>query len=195
MDTYKIVNATELDANLESLANSFREKRNEASSKKYNFPESFTEALRDMYYDEAPNTADDLVVEGKTVKVGKGYYPNEVSKSVANGSISSVTVSGNAIQFTPNITFNESTGQISVAPDSETRDIVVNVQEGYQNSDTKTYSNKVNATLNSATKNLTLKTDSDVTVIVNGNKVTVTIPKGYYASQIVKEATTSTSQV
>lgn len=79
MDDYKIVNATELDADLESLANTLRAKNGESQA--YVFPDDFNRAVADLYYDPQPNTADDISynVTNRTIDVASGFYGAKTS--------------------------------------------------------------------------------------------------------------------
>lgn len=45
---YVLVDATELDSNLESIANALREKLGDDDSVKYSFPDDFIEAINQL---------------------------------------------------------------------------------------------------------------------------------------------------
>ncbi len=100
--------------------------------------------------------ASNLSASGATIIVPAGYYPSQVSKSVAT-----------ATQATPTISVNSS-GLITASATQS---------EGYVSAGTK-----------SATQQLSVKTSSDVTA----SGATVTIPAGYYTSQVSKSVTTAT---
>ena len=84
-DKYMIVNATQLDADLASIAEKIKTKLHETGE--YNFPEDFLTAIDKMVYDDTPNTESDLIVNEATITATSGYYPSDVSKSVATGSV------------------------------------------------------------------------------------------------------------
>lgn len=100
--------------------------------------------------------ASNLSASGATIIVPAGYYPSQVSKSVAT-----------ATQATPTISVNSS-GLITASATQS---------EGYVSAGTK-----------SATQQLSVKTSSDVTT----SGATVTIPAGYYTSQVSKSVATAT---
>lgn len=196
MDVYKIVNATQLDADLESLANSLRAKRNENSSVEYEFPETYVDAIADLYYDDSPNTANDLTVSGKTVTVKEGYYPTAVSKSVADGSISGKTTE---LMVDPGaLSFNKSTGNITIAATTGVnKDVVVNVTAGYQGANSnKIISNAAKVIVNSKTYSgaIPVQTSSAISQTANADGTySVTIPEGYYSGYTITVGTPTTS--
>lgn len=100
--------------------------------------------------------ASNLSASGATIIVPAGYYPSQVSKSVAT-----------ATQATPTISVNSS-GLITASATQS---------EGYVSAGTK-----------SATQQLSVKTSSDVTA----SGATVTVPAGYYTSQVSKSVATAT---
>ena len=100
--------------------------------------------------------ASNLSASGATIIVQAGYYPSQVSKSVAT-----------ATQATPTISVNSS-GLITASATQS---------EGYVSAGTK-----------SATQQLSVKTSSDVTA----SGATVTVPAGYYTSQVSKSVATAT---
>lgn len=196
MDIYKIVNATQLDADLESLANSLRAKRNENSSVEYEFPETYVDAIADLYYDDSPNTANDLTVSGKTVTAKEGYYPTAVSKSVADGSIS-----GKATQLNVSpgeLSFNKTNGTITIAATSGVnKDIVVNVTAGYQSANSnKTIADAANVRVDARTYSgaIQVRNSDAIDVVDKGNGTySVTIPEGYYSGYTITVGTPTTS--
>ena len=83
MSEYKIVNATQLDADLASIADMIKTKTLETHD--YVFPEDFITSINKMSYNENPLGEEDIVVEGKNVIVPEGYYPEMVTNAVNDG--------------------------------------------------------------------------------------------------------------
>lgn len=78
IDKYMIVNATQLDADLASIANKIKEKLNETGE--YNFPDDFITAIDRMVYDANPKTVDNIVNNGDgTITIPAGYYADNVT--------------------------------------------------------------------------------------------------------------------
>ena len=85
MNEYKIVNATQLDADLASIANMIKTKTQETHD--YVFPEDFVTSIEKMSYNNIVFGEKDLIVEDNTVIVPMGYYSEEVRKSIDEGEI------------------------------------------------------------------------------------------------------------
>lgn len=83
MNEYKIVNATQLDADLASIANTIKRKTSETHD--YVFPEDFNNALEKMYYENNSLGLEDIMIEGKSVTIPGGYYSKDVNVEIQDG--------------------------------------------------------------------------------------------------------------
>lgn len=185
IDKYMIVNATQLDADLASIANKMKEKLNETGE--YNFPDDFIAAIDKMVYDANPNTANDLSVSGKTVTAGAGYYPNAVFKSIDDGL---VVINDLEIISNPTISLSAD-GKNIVVSHSNSQSPTPSTTSGYVTSANVTVGNCVTHGENSASI-VSLLGDKTVDNIVNNGDGTITIPAGYYANNITYTLPTTT---
>lgn len=177
MNEYKIVNATQLDADLASIANSIKEKTLE-TDKEYIFPEDFVLAIYKMSYNENPKTKDDLVVEGKEVLVNKGFYPEDVKASIEDGLI---IIDNLEVKENPEIILSEDGLSIEANYNFETV-LDVSITPGYINNIEEENTVKISGkTTVSLEELLTSKTEADILVNEDG---TITIPAGYYSTEI-----------
>lgn len=79
MDSFKIINATQLDQDLKNLANAFRTKIGELEDNTYSFPESYLQALDQLQFGETKTTDDILLQtnpdgEGFILTMPAGFY-------------------------------------------------------------------------------------------------------------------------
>lgn len=181
MDKYMIVNATQLDTDLASIANTIKTKLNEPASKEYEFPEDFSIAINKMQYDANPNTVDDLQVNGKTITATAGYYQNNVSKSVATGR---VVINELKLTAHPTVTLSADKTKIVAKYTVEQEPQVSIAVPGYITS-TEIENNKFSATGETSTPIADLFTVNTADKIVKNADGTITIPAGYYAADIV----------
>jgi hypothetical protein len=175
-DKYVIVNATQLDSDLATIATAMKTKVKE--SKEYQFPTDFLAAIDKMVYDENPNTADDLVVQGNSITAKAGYYPADVSKAVNTGA---VTVNALDLEKNPTIEF---VGDNIVASYLIEQEPQVSTTNGYVTA-SEIKVNKCTAT-GSATKPigelLSLRTGDNLVINEDG---TLTLPNGYYKDNVI----------
>lgn len=177
IEKYMIVNATQLDADLASIANKIKAKLNETGE--YKFPDDFLSAIDKMVYDANPNTENDLSVSGKTVTANPGYYPTAVSKSVDEGL---VVVNDLEIISDPIITLSAD-GKSIVVNHSNSQAPTTSTTSGYVTSANVTVGTcSASGTKTETIVNLLGNKTSD-NVVNNGNG-TITIPAGYYAEDV-----------
>lgn len=176
MNEYKIVNATQLDADLAKIANMIKTKT--LDNKEYVFPEDFEFAIEKMSYNENPLGENDLIVEGKTVIVPEGYYPEMVSKSIGDGQ---VFVNNLLLTETPTVSLNEE-GAIEVKFFIE-KIPEFSVTPGY----VTTVSNVGYFQASGETTVLPeeLFEVKNIDSIINNEDGTITIPAGYYSTDVV----------
>lgn len=177
-DKYMIVNATQLDADLASIAEKIKTKLHETG--KYNFPEDFLTAIDKMVYDDTPNTESDLIVNEATVTATSGYYPSDVSKSVATGS---VVINSLEMQSNPSVILSEDGTSIVSEYSVESIPTVHVATRGYV-TDSEITANKCKAS-GTTTKPLSelLIMQDENSIIRETNKVT--IPAGYYTNEVI----------
>lgn len=178
VEKYMIVNATQLDADLASIANKIKAKLNETGE--YKFPEDFLSAIDKMVYDANPNTANDLSVNGKTVTANPGYYPTAVSKSVDEG-----LVVVNDLEIISNPT-------IALSADGKSIEVNHSNSQAPTTSTTSGYVTSTNVNVGtcsaSGSKTITIISllgDKTADNIVANGDGTITIPSGYYSTDIV----------
>lgn len=124
IDAYKIINATELEANLALIATALRTKLNRSGN--LQFPDDYVSAINDLQYDANPNTAADITFEDGSVKVGNGFFANDTTKAMPVGS---AAVQANSITIPLNISVDNE-GKIDVNGEAS-QVITANVTPGY----------------------------------------------------------------
>ena len=178
MNEYKIVNATQLDADLASIADMIKTKTLETDID-YVFPEDFIIAIDKMSYNANPNTEDDLIVEGDTITVNAGYYQEAISKFVESGL---VFINSLNLEENPIVALSED-GKSIEAEYTVEKIPEVSVTPGYISNITNVGTFKSSGKTTIAIQDLiTAKAESDI--IDNGDG-TITIPAGYYAEDIL----------
>ena len=178
MNEYKIVNATQLDADLASIANSIKEKTLE-TDKEYIFPEDFVSAIYKMSYNEDIKTIDDLTIEGKDILVNKGFYPEDVKTSIDDGLI---IIDDLIIEENPTVALSED-GLSIEANYSFENSLDISITPGYV--DIIEEAGSIKATGKTSillTDLLDSKSEMDITVNENGS---ILIPAGYYTQDII----------
>lgn len=177
-DKYMIVNATQLDADLASIAEKIKTKLNETGE--YNFPEDFLTAIDKMVYDANPNSEADLIVNEATVTATSGYYPSDVSKSVATGM---VVVNNLELEVNPTVTLDEDTLSVVATYEAEGTPPVHVATRGYVTSSEITVNTckASGVTTKPLSELLTMRDENSIVGEVNK----VTIPAGYYVNEVV----------
>ena len=177
-DKYMIVNATQLDADLASIAEKIKTKLNETGE--YNFPEDFLTAIDKMVYDANPNSEADLIVNEATITATSGYYPSDVSKSVATGM---VVVNNLELEVNPTITLDADTLSVVAAYEAEGTPPVHVATRGYvTSSDVSVNTCKASGvTTKPLSELLTMRDENSIV----GAADRVTIPAGYYTNEVV----------
>ena len=177
-DKYMIVNATQLDADLASNAEKIKTKLNETGE--YNFPEDFLTAIDKMVYDANPNSEADLIVNEATITATSGYYPSDVSKSVATGSI---VINSLEMESNPSVTLSEDGLSIISEYSVESVPTVHIAARGYvTSSEVAVKTCKASgATTKPLSELLTIQNESSVV----GETDKVTIPAGYYPNEVI----------
>lgn len=183
VEKYMIVNATQLDADLATIANKIKTKLNETGE--YKFPEDFITAIDKMVYDANPNTIADLTVEGKNVTVGVGYYPTPVTTSIDDGL---VIINPLDITSNPQITINAE-GTAVIATHSVSQTPVESVTSGYV---TSIQVNPCNVSGSTTVALTELLGNNTIDNIVDNGDGTITIPAGYYSANVVYTLPTTT---
>lgn len=177
-DKYMIVNATQLDADLASIAEKIKTKLNETGE--YNFPEDFLTAIDKMVYDANPNSEADLIVNEDTVTATSGYYPSDVSKSVATGS---VIINSLEMESNPSVTLSDDGLSIVSEYSVESSPTVHVATRGYVTSSEITAKTcKASGITTKPLSELLIMQDEN-SIIGETNKVT--IPAGYYANEVI----------
>lgn len=177
-DKYMIVNATQLDADLASIAEKIKTKLNETGE--YNFPEDFLTAIDKMVYDANPNSEADLIVNEATVTATSGYYPSDVSKTVATGSI---IVNALEMESNPSVALSEDGLSVVSEYSVESTPTVHVATRGFVTSSEIT--TKAFKASGATTKPLSeLLTMQDKNSVI-GETDKVTIPAGYYANEVI----------
>ena len=110
----KLVDSTQLDTDLTSVANAIRTKGGTSAS--LAFPSGFVTAIGNISTGGTPRTSDDLEVSGATVTAPAGTYASAASKSVASGTAGTPTatkgtVTNHSVDVTPSVT--NTTGYIT----------------------------------------------------------------------------------
>ena len=177
-DKYMIVNATQLDADLASIAEKIKTKLNETGE--YNFPEDFLTAIDRMVYDANPNSEADLIVNEDTVTTTSGYYPSDVSKSVATGKI---VVNNLELEVNPTVTLDEDTLSVVATYEAEGTPPVHVATRGYVTSSEITVNTckASGVTTKPLSELLTMRDENSIV----GEVDKVTIPAGYYVNEVV----------
>lgn len=177
MNEYKIVNATQLDADLASIANMIKTKTQETHD--YVFPEDFVTSIEKMSYNNIIFGEKDLIVEDNTVIVPMGYYSEEVRKSIDEGEIHLNNIE---IEENPIIKISEDGSAIESEYRVE-KSLEFSINPGY----ISTFSNE-NPIVVSGKTIIPLGNIfeiKDQNFIINNGNGTITIPAGYYAEDVV----------
>lgn len=178
MDEYKIVNATQLDADLASIANSIKEKTLE-TDKEYVFPEDFASAIYKMSYNEDARTVADLTIEGKNILVNKGFYPEDVETSVDEGLI---IIDDLTIEENPTVVLSED--GLSIEADySFENNLDISITPGYIDTIEEAGSIKAAGKTSILLADL-LETKSEMDITINEDG-SILIPAGYYTQDII----------
>ena len=176
MNEYKIVNATQLDNDLARIANMIKTKT--LDTKEYVFPDDFEEAVGKMSYNENPLGEDDLIIEGKSIIVPEGYYPEMVTKSINEGQ---VFVNNLLLTENPSVVLNED-GNIEVKYLVE-KIPEFSVTPGYITMVSNVgYFRASGETVISPEEIFEVK---DIDSVVDNGDGTITIPAGYYSTDVV----------
>ena len=177
MDEYKIVNATQLDADLASIADMIKTKTQETHD--YVFPEDFRTSINKMSYNNIIFGEKDLIVEDNTVIVPMGYYSEEVRKSIDEGEIhlNNIEIEENPIiKISEDGSAIESEYRVEKTPE-------FSINPGY----ISTFSNENPVVVSGKTiiplENIFEIKDQN-SIIDNGDG-TITIPAGYYSTDII----------